>query len=324
MDNELTPDQQLLVTDNLSLVPYLFQKLPKSDLTRTYESELISEGYLGLVIAAKKYDPNKGIKFSSYSGTVIRNAMLMEIRRLNRDYTRTTPLDASIGSDKDGNELSLIDILEGDNNIQDYMDDSDTQDTISVIRQIIDNEGFSDKQLKILKLRLSGMKRTEIIKELGISNSYISRILSTITSKIRSKLKELEDDTKSYNAIMNKRVPDPNSPKLSDYNGDKSLWTSDYQRYRYLKVRGRESEFIPTIPPIKNESSDTQSVIDPPPIQHCNGPTVANVSSQTISDKVLSNVSKDVIIKYLTDAEKKLEMELKAIRITKSTILNMD
>lgn len=73
-------DRDKLVTDNLRLVYYLYEKLTKNKLTRQYKDDIISEGMVGLVKAAKTFDDKRKIKFGTYASRCITNEMLMFIR----------------------------------------------------------------------------------------------------------------------------------------------------------------------------------------------------------------------------------------------------
>lgn len=76
--------REKLITDNLRLVYFCYNKLQTNALTVRYKDDLISEGMLGLVKAANSFEPNRKTKFATYAIMCIRNQMLMFIRKLNK------------------------------------------------------------------------------------------------------------------------------------------------------------------------------------------------------------------------------------------------
>ena len=94
-------DRESLVLDNQRLVYHMFDKLSKNQITITHKEDIISEGMVGLVKAANKFDPDKGVKFSTFAGSCIRNEMLMYLRKLNRQVPYEVSLNEPIGYDED-------------------------------------------------------------------------------------------------------------------------------------------------------------------------------------------------------------------------------
>ena len=228
-----------LILDNQKLVYYLFSKnIPKTEVVDHYKDEIIGEGFLGLVKAVNLFDDSKNIKFSIFASTVILNSMRMAIRNLRKDFDRSQGLDDPLGLDSDGNSLTLADTLEGENNIEEFWENVEHQNQKELYEEA--KCYLSPKQIKIIKLREKGLKQREISDKLGISQSYVARIIQSSMKKIRQKIKEIE-----------MKQVDPNSPKLGQYDS-KEVWQRDYSKYQYLKARGRLNEFVPSIitPPL--------------------------------------------------------------------------
>ena len=87
-------ERDRLITENIRLVYYVYEKLSKNDITVRYKDDIVSEGTLGLIKAARNFDGDKGYKFATYAVRCIRNEMLMFLRRLNRQV----PYEISINT----------------------------------------------------------------------------------------------------------------------------------------------------------------------------------------------------------------------------------
>ncbi len=120
----MTEAQQPLVTDNMRLVYYLANKLGETGFVKNNFEDLISEGMVGLVKAAKAFDPSKGVKFATFASRCVTNEMLMYIRR-NKKHEENVLLSAAIGRDSEGNELLLSDILADERSVFDAMESAD-------------------------------------------------------------------------------------------------------------------------------------------------------------------------------------------------------
>ncbi len=171
-----------LIEHNLRLVAHVSQKysasVPDPD-------DLISIGTIGLIKAVDTFRADKGSKFSSYAATCIQNEILMYLRSSKKsalDISVNEPIDV----DRNGNVLTLMDIIAVDDTIS---DDIDTAMKCQKIRKII-KEGLDDTERRIIIQRygLDGRKpltQREIAAELHISRSYVSRIEKSILEKIR-------------------------------------------------------------------------------------------------------------------------------------------
>ncbi len=162
-----------LIEHNLRLVAHIIKKYYTND---SDHDDLVSIGTIGLIKAIDTYKPEKGIKLSSYASRCIENEILMHFRN-SRKSSQDMSLDDSIDTDKDGNPLSLIDILATDDNIEENLE---LKVNLSKLNLYI-NETLDSRSKEIIYMRfgLNGQKpltQREVAKKLGISRSYISRI----------------------------------------------------------------------------------------------------------------------------------------------------
>ena len=177
--------KQTLIAHNLRLVVYIARRFEN---TGTTLEDLISIGTIGLIKAVSTYRLDKNIKLATYAARCIENEILMHIRK-------TTPLkgeislDEPINMDYDGNELLLGDILGTDENVVTgpMEDDVDLQ----VLRQAVGELPDREKQIIVLRYGLEGHKertQKEVAAEMGISQSYISRLEKRVMAKLRQEM----------------------------------------------------------------------------------------------------------------------------------------
>lgn len=182
--------EEKLIKHNLRLVAHIVKKY---NFAKIEQDELISVGSIGLMKAIKSYDTEKGNSFSTYASRCIQNEILMMVRS-QRKFINEVSLEDKVKTDKDGNEVSLIDVLEdASEHVQDKAE-------IQIIYQkIIDiiNTSLNEREKEIIFLRYGiggGIPKTqnEVAKELNISRSYISRIEKKAFNQIRDQAKFLE------------------------------------------------------------------------------------------------------------------------------------
>lgn len=171
-----------LVERNLRLVAHIVKKF---DNTHEETDDLISIGTIGLIKAINTFDRHKNTRLATYAARCIENEILMHLRA-NRRVRGEMMLFDPIGSDKEGNEISLIDILESDVDIEGDIASAAEREAIQ--RKM---ETLSGRERKVIELRYGlsgGIRRTqrEISKALGISRSYVSRIEKRAISKLQS------------------------------------------------------------------------------------------------------------------------------------------
>ena len=181
--------RQLLIEKNLRLVAYIVKKYNTSDREL---DDLLSIGTIGLIKGVDSFDGSKKIRLATYCARCIENEILMYIRT-EKKSSKNVYLYDSIGSDKEGNEINLIDVIE-------YEDD----DVVEKITQDERIRRLTDKIESVLSRREQDIIRKrygiegydiktqrEIASEYGISRSYISRIEKSALLKLR---KSYEND----------------------------------------------------------------------------------------------------------------------------------
>lgn len=162
-----------LVEHNLRLVAHIIKKYYG---TQNEQDDLVSIGTIGLIKAVDTYDMKKNIRLSSYACRCIENEILMHFRNVKKS-AQDISLNETIDTDKDGNPLTLLDIMAVDDNIIDTLD---LKFNSRKLGQYI-NEELDEREKKIIILRygLDGnepMTQKNVAKLLNISRSYVSRI----------------------------------------------------------------------------------------------------------------------------------------------------
>ena len=162
-----------LITHNLRLVAHIVKKY---ETKGTSADDLISIGTIGLIKGIDSYRPSKGVKLTTYAAKCAENEILMYFRS-NKKYNNNISLNDVIAHDKDGGDITLIDVLE---------EHSESLDKITEYKDDIRNltkylNVLSTRELDIIKMRY-GLLNTplktqkEIARKLHISRSYVSRI----------------------------------------------------------------------------------------------------------------------------------------------------
>ena len=175
-----------LVEYNLRLVAHIVKKYQTAE--RNTE-DLISIGTIGLIKALNTYDIDKGYRLATYASRCIENELLMRLRQ-ERKESREVSLYEPIGTDKEGNEISLMDIIKNDD--ENVLIDIIHNDNINYVSKIFDKV-LDNREQKIIEMRygLNGkdeLTQKEVAKMLGISRSYVSRIEKKALLKLRSAL----------------------------------------------------------------------------------------------------------------------------------------
>ncbi|SFS61843.1 RNA polymerase sporulation sigma factor SigK [Paenibacillus sp. 453mf] len=166
--------RNLLIEHNLRLVAHIVKKF---DNTGEDLEDLISIGTIGLIKAIESFQQGKGTKLATFAARCIENEILMHLRSLKKTR-KDVSLHDPIGTDKEGNEITLIDILGTE--ADEVMDKVQLKIEKSKIYQNLDILDEREKEVVVGRfgLEAGGEERTqrEIAKELGISRSYVSRI----------------------------------------------------------------------------------------------------------------------------------------------------
>jgi RNA polymerase sporulation-specific sigma factor len=162
-----------LIEHNLRLVAHIVKKFEN---TGEDTEDLISIGTIGLIKGVESYSPDKGTKLATYAARCIENEILMHLRSLKKTK-KDVSLHDPIGTDKEGNEITLIDVLKAD--MDDVIDMVQLKMEKSKIYQHIHVLDEREKEVIVGRFGLDMEKertQREIAKELGISRSYVSRI----------------------------------------------------------------------------------------------------------------------------------------------------
>lgn len=185
LDQEDPAVRSQLIERNLRLVVYIARRFENTGINI---EDLISIGTIGLIKAINTYQPAKNIKLATYASRCIENEILMHLRKTSNLKSEVS-FDEPLNTDWDGNELLLSDILGTDNDmvVKPIEDDVDRQLLSSAI------EKLSDRERLIITLRfgLDGLpERTqkEVADQLGISQSYISRLEKRIISRLKREI----------------------------------------------------------------------------------------------------------------------------------------
>lgn len=177
--------RDILIERNLRLVAHVVKKYQglEEDL-----DDLISIGTIGLIKAVSTYDMNKGSRLATYAARCIDNELLMMLRN-RKKITREVSLYEPIGTDKEGNEIHLLDIVEG--NEDDITDTCIQKENTKTLYRLL-KEVLTPLEYDVIKYRygLYGneeMTQRVIGKRLGISRSYVSRIEKNAVLKLRDR-----------------------------------------------------------------------------------------------------------------------------------------
>lgn len=168
-----TQARSKLIEHNLRLVAHIIKKY-YSNIND--QEDLISIGTIGLIKAIDSFNSDKGIRLSSYAARCIENEVLMFFRS-GKKSAQDVSLNEPIDTDKDGNTLTLIDIMSTEDNI---IENLDCKIKSEQLKKFI-SETLNSREKKIIELRygLNGqppLTQREVATFLGISRSYVSRI----------------------------------------------------------------------------------------------------------------------------------------------------
>ncbi len=183
-DEEAAKAREILIERNLRLVAHIAKKYQNVDEDM---EDLISIGTIGLIKAISSFDAGKG-KLSTYASRCIDNELLMLLRSKKKS-SREVSLFEPIGTDKEGNEINLLDIIEHEQ--EDVTEQMELCDNIKKMAGLL-NEVLTEREREIIFLRYglaTGKEVTqrEIGELLHISRSYVSRIEKKALLKLREK-----------------------------------------------------------------------------------------------------------------------------------------
>lgn len=175
--------KHILIERNLRLVAHIVKKY------QTYEEEtedLLSIGTIGLIKAVVTFNPDKCVRLGTYAARCIENEVLMYLRS-KRKASRDISLYEPIGTDREGNEIQLFDIIETEE--EDAHHKVELGEDIRRLYQKVESE-LSPRERTVLKMRYGlyneeEYTQREIAGQLGISRPYVSRIEKSAIEKLR-------------------------------------------------------------------------------------------------------------------------------------------
>ena len=171
-----------LIEHNLRLVAHIVKKYYN---TGADQDDMISIGTIGLIKAVSTFNADKGIHLATYASRCIENEILMFFRNQKKtaqDVFISDPID----TDKDGNTLTLIDVIADKSDIADEIDTKIKVEKLRVILPVC----LTERERLIIEMRygLCGreeLTQREIAQKLNISRSYVSRIEKSALEKLR-------------------------------------------------------------------------------------------------------------------------------------------
>lgn len=178
--------RDMLIEHNMRLVAHIAKKYanyPDAD-------ELLSVGSIGLIKAIKTYQDGKGTQLSTYAARCIENEMLMTLRANKKNKTNLS-LYEPVGTDKEGNEITLMDLMSVDD---DLLVESVENKILREKMMLLIKKALDIREFEIIKMRYGLddgviVPQREVAKFFGISRSYISRIEKKSIEKLREHIK---------------------------------------------------------------------------------------------------------------------------------------
>ena len=173
--------RSILIEHNLRLVAHIVKKYESS---ANDVDDLIGIGTVGLIKGIDSFSPDKNVKLTTYIAKCAENEILMYFRSDKKNAKNVSLFDG-ISYDKEGNEITILDVLKVDN--PDFADELYKKDNIALLRNYLKVLTPREKEVITKRYGLDGnneITQKEIAKALGISRSYVSRIEKRAITKI--------------------------------------------------------------------------------------------------------------------------------------------
>jgi len=170
-----------LIEHNLRLVAHIVKKF---DYKNVDQDDLISIGTIGLIKGIDSYSEKHGTRITTYCARCIENEILMYFRSNNKN-NKNISINESIGFDKEGNEITILDVLKMPK--PDFAEELQVKDNIELLKNYIKVLNPREKEIIVKRYGLNNSNeqtQKEIAKELKISRSYVSRIEKRALTKI--------------------------------------------------------------------------------------------------------------------------------------------
>ena len=190
MDTDFDKAREALIVHNLRLVVYIAKKFESTGIGL---EDLISIGTIGLIKAVNTFSKEKNIKLATYASRCIENEILMFLRKSNQ-YKHEISIDEPLNVDWDGNELLLSDVLGTENDIVNVNIENEVEHEL--LRELV--LALPEREKRIMEMRFGlkngkEMTQKEVADEIGISQSYISRLEKKIIKRLKKDLERLCD-----------------------------------------------------------------------------------------------------------------------------------
>ncbi len=176
-----TEARNKLIEHNLRLVAHIVKKFENK---YTSNDDLISIGTIGLIKGVDTFSPERAVKITTYCAKCIENEVLMFFRTSNK-YAKDISINEIVGYDKDGGEISIMDILKAPKN--DFLEEIEKNDNIKLIMNYLQVLDDREKEIIVRRYGLFNypcQTQKQIAKSLKISRSYVSRIEKKAIEKI--------------------------------------------------------------------------------------------------------------------------------------------
>lgn len=188
METDYDKARDILIVHNLRLVVYIAKKFEN---TGVLLEDLISIGTMGLIKAVNTFSLDKNVKLATYASRCIENEILMYLRKYSQ-FRYDVSLDEPLNVDWDGNELLLSDVLGTEPDCVSSPIENEVEKQL--VHEAVSH--LSERERKIMEMRygLNGCKektQKEVADEIGISQSYISRLEKRIIKKLRDELERV-------------------------------------------------------------------------------------------------------------------------------------
>ena len=175
--------KHILIERNLRLAAHIVKKYQSMEEDT---EDLLSIGTIGLIKAVVTFNPDKSVRLGTYAARCIENEIVMYLRTKKKS-SREVSLYEPIGTDREGNEIQLFDVIETEG--EDAHSKVELKEDIRMLYQRVEKE-LTPRERTVLKLRYGlyheeEYTQKEIARRLGISRSYVSRIEKGAIAKLR-------------------------------------------------------------------------------------------------------------------------------------------
>ena len=188
MDTDFDKARDTLIVHNLRLVVYIAKKFENTGI---WLEDLVSIGTVGLIKAVNTFSKEKNIKLATYASRCIENEILMFLRKYSQ-YRYDVSIDEPLNVDWDGNELLLSDVLGTENDCVNSHIEEEVEKQL--LHDAVNRLGERERRIMEMRFGLNGCKektQNEVADEIGISQSYISRLEKRIIKQLREDLEKV-------------------------------------------------------------------------------------------------------------------------------------